>query len=62
MVLSTVAVTLPASVICLQRITSVANGSAYVDVWADTITWSGWLEMKGPDGLVSNYPSNGVKT
>lgn len=49
-------------VICLQRITSVANGSAYVDVWADTITWSGWLEMTGPDGLVSNYPSNGVKT
>jgi hypothetical protein len=95
LVLSTVAVTLPASaapvtsshvsisasprgaspasstgqqictsngVICLQRITSVANGSAYVDVWADTITWSGWLEMSGPDGLVSNYPANGVKT
>ena len=49
-------------VICLQRITSVANGSAYVEVWADTITWTGWLAMYGPDGLISNYPANGVHT
>ena len=49
-------------VICLQRVTSVSNGSAYVEVWADTITWTGWLAMYGPDGLISNYPANGVHT
>jgi hypothetical protein len=87
-VLSTVAVTLPASaapshnvsisahtarlspasstgerlcttngVFCLQRITSVENGSAYVAVWADNITWTGWFELRGPDGHIANSPN-----
>jgi hypothetical protein len=81
MVLSTVAVTLPASaapvtssrvsasaastvipysygtrlcttngVFCVQRVTSIDNGSAYVEAWADTITWTGWFQLYGPDG------------
>jgi hypothetical protein len=49
-------------VMCLQRITSVANGSAYVEVWADTITWTGWLALYGPDGHIANYPASGVHT
>jgi len=41
-------------VFCLQRITPVENGSAYVSVWANTITWKGWFELRGPDGHISN--------
>ena len=49
-------------VFCLQRVTNITNGSAYVDIWANTITWTGWFELRGPDGHMANYPSNGVKT
>jgi len=41
-------------VFCLQRVTSITNGSAYVDVWADTITWTGWFALYGPDGWIRN--------
>lgn len=39
---------------CVQRVTSVSNGSAYVDIWADTITWTGWFALYGPDGHIAN--------
>ena len=41
-------------VFCLQRITPIENGSAYVSVWANTITWKGWFELRGPDGHIAN--------
>jgi hypothetical protein len=41
-------------VFCLQRVTSISNGSAWVDVWADTITWTGWFALYGPDGHIAN--------
>lgn len=37
-------------VMCIQRITSISNGSAYVEAWADTLTWTGWFQLYGPNG------------
>lgn len=37
-------------VMCIQRTTSISNGSAYVEAWADTITWTGWFQLYGNDG------------
>jgi hypothetical protein len=47
-------------VFCVQRITSVLNGTAYISGWADTVSWRGWFELKGPDGHIANFPSNGT--
>ena len=41
-------------VFCVQRVTSITNGSAYVDVWADSVTWTGWFALYGPDGHIAN--------
>jgi hypothetical protein len=32
-------------VFCVQRITSVENGTAYISAWADTVTWKGWFSL-----------------
>jgi hypothetical protein len=43
-------------VMCLQRVTYVTNGSAYVDIWAYLHTWTGWFSLYGPDGHIANSP------
>jgi hypothetical protein len=77
-VLSTVAVALPASAapvasyqvsssapasvgavlcsgdLCVQRVTSIDNGTAYVEAWANTAGFTGHFELSGPDGLIGN--------
>jgi hypothetical protein len=48
--------------LCIQRITSVVNGVATVEAWADGYTFTGHFELSGPDGHISNYPPSGSLT
>lgn len=40
--------------LCLQRITSISNGTAYVEAWANTYGFTGHFELSGPNGLIGN--------
>lgn len=45
-------------IMCLQRITSVDDsGTAYVDFWADTVTWTGWFALYRNGNFVKNSPN-----
>jgi hypothetical protein len=45
-------------VMCLQRITSIDDsGTAYVDFWADTITWTGWFALFRNGNFIRNSPN-----
>ncbi|MBR7827896.1 hypothetical protein KDK95_16380 [Actinospica sp. MGRD01-02] len=48
--------------LCIQRVTSVVNGVATVEAWADGYTFTGHFELSGPDGFIANYPSSGYRT
>jgi len=39
---------------CVQRITSVSNNAAYVEIWANNRPLSGHFELRGPDGHYAN--------
>jgi hypothetical protein len=42
---------------CVQRITSVDNGTAYFSAWADTITWKGWFALYRNGNWIRNSPN-----
>jgi hypothetical protein len=40
--------------LCIQRITGISNGTAYVEAWANTYGFTGHFELSGPNGLIGN--------
>jgi hypothetical protein len=45
-------------IMCLQRITSIDDsGTAYVDFWADTVTWAGWFALYRNGNFIKNSPN-----
>jgi hypothetical protein len=40
--------------VCIQRVTSVENNSAYIEIWANTKSFYGHFELLGKDGHWAN--------
>jgi hypothetical protein len=40
--------------LCVQRVTSISNGTAHVEAWANTIGFTWHSALSGPDSFIGN--------